>query len=122
VTPLRAGPAWRLSSEAQPLLRAHGVHLDDDAVDLVAQRVTHLLRLGDEREHLINVARYAMIGIDLEPQQRQGLQGIRMFFRIVLALHQKEIGIKIQAALGHDVRLEHADGPGGGVARVGELG
>ena len=32
---------------------------------------------------------------------------------------EEEVGVKVEAALGYDVRLEGADGSGGGIARVG---
>src|SRR5262249_44479130 len=60
------GPARSFSREAQAVLYTRGVHFDDDAVNLVRQLVTHGFALGDESEHLIDVACHGVMRIYLE--------------------------------------------------------
>ncbi len=116
------GPARRFASKAQPLLKAHGVHLDHDAVNLIGQLFPRLLALGNKLQHLFNAACQSVMRTYLEPQVMQRLESVGVLFRKVFSFHQQEVGEEIQPALGHDVGLQHADGPRSGVARVSELG
>src|SRR6266853_3096513 len=67
------GPARGFSGEAEPLLRARGIFLDDDAINFVTKLVAHLLAFGDELQHLVNIAGEYMVGIDFESKGVQRL-------------------------------------------------
>ena len=114
------GPARRLGGVAQLLLLRHGIHLHHHAVDLVRQFVALRLPFGAERQHLLDVAAQLAVRIHLEAHARQLFERLPMAVEGRPALGQQEISVVIEAPRGGDLRLQHAQRAGGGVARIGE--
>ncbi len=69
------------------------------------QFLAHLLALCNELQDFVNVVGQSVMWVDLEPSSLQRLQRFGMFFHVVLAVNQQEVGIEIQTPLRHDVRL-----------------
>ena len=86
--------------------RRSAVDLDDDAVDLVRQRLALALPLADELPDVFDVVHQPAIGIDLEARGVQRLQRFRMPIEIRAPVHQQEVGEEIQAALRRDVGIQ----------------
>src|SRR3954466_4176539 len=75
----------------------------------------------DEVEHLLDIFRDAVVGIDLETDGGECGERLGMLAEDVPAAAECEIREEIEAALRNDVRLERANGPSGGVAGICEL-
>ncbi len=113
--------AQRGALPVKPRRRCCGdrVDLDDDAVDLVAERVAEGLGFGDEGQHLVEVLGGAGVGVDPEAAGAEGFESGGLAREEGLAGRvEEEVGVEVEAALRDDVGLERADGAGGGVARV----
>src|SRR6185437_8324393 len=118
---VRNGPSWGFARESKPLLRSRGIYFDDYAINFIRQLVAKLLALGNKLQHLADIARQPMICIHFESQSLKRFQRVVMVLWVELAIDQQKVRIEIQPSLRHDVWLKHADGSGGGIARVGKL-
>jgi hypothetical protein len=117
------GPARGLAGEAEAALLRGGVDFDDDAVDLVAERVAQALGAGDEGEDCVDGVDGGGVRVDAEAGGAQRASasvcvGSSISPGFVSFAVQQEVGVEVEAALGDDVGFERADGAGGGVARI----
>ncbi len=114
------GPARRLAGKTQLALEIGAVDLDHDAVNFVGQRIAALFPVADVSEHVVDGAGELPVGIDLEAGSGERAHGFSLLVEIRGAVDEQHVGVKIEAALGGDVRLQHAHGAGGCVTRIGE--
>ncbi len=123
------GPARGLAGEAEAALLRGGVDLDDDAIDLVAERVAEGFGLAMKARTWSMESTVAAWALTRKPAARRASRAADWVGRsvspgcsgIAVAV-EEEVGVEVEAALGDDVGLEGADGAGGGVARVGRGG
>ena len=58
-------------------------------------------------------------GIDAEAGGGECVEGFGLFFEEVVAgFGEREVGVEVETAAGHDVGLEGANGSGGGIAWI----
>ena len=145
---IRNSPARSPSRKAKPSLLRGRVHLEHNAVDLVAQTIAQRIGFGDKCENLVDGIHRNGVRIDVESSgaqcfERNGLRGqkrlaglveiggippiqqsaldewgTRFRRRIVISVQQK-VGVEVQPSLGDDVRLQRTQSSRSGVARIG---
>ena len=116
------GPARRPAGEAQLLLQSRAIHFHHDAVNLVGQRVALRFPLLNKLKYFVNVFGRLILRIYLEAGSRQAFESGMMVGEKCAPLAQQEVGVKIQAALGHNAGIKLAQRAGSSVARIGEFG
>ena len=115
------GPARLAADGAHLPLEREVIDLDDDAVDLVVERVALLDPALAERGDLVERLEALDVGVDAEAELLQPLQDVPVRLRLAAAVVPAELVPEgIERARGGDLRVELADGAGGGVARAGE--
>ena len=116
-------PARRLGGIAELALLVDGIDLDDDAVDLVRQLVAARSPTPQQKASTSSMPlQSAALRIDFEAQARQLIERFPVAVEGRLAVGEQEVGVEIEAARRGDLRLEHAQRSGGGIARIGEAG
>ena len=115
------GPSRSLRRGAHLRLQGDGVHLDHHAVNLIGQRLALGFPLLAELQGLLDIPAVPPVGIHLEAQRRKSSQRLPVLRKRRACIDQQAVAEEVQAALGHDARLQHADGTGGGVAGIGKL-
>ena len=113
------GPSRGAASETKALLLRGGVNLNDHSINFVAEIGALLLGFVNEGDQFLNRRQRVAMRIHAKARCRQAVQRLHLGREKCLAIHEDEVGIKIEAALRHDVRLQRADRPGGSVARIG---
>src|ERR1700733_4598857 len=103
---VRNRPSRSLPRKAQPPLLRREVHLDYNAIDLVAQRVSQRLCIGNKPDHRINVLHRLRVLIHTKPRSLQRIQGLRLERQKRVSVAQQKVPIKIQPPLRHNIRLE----------------
>jgi hypothetical protein len=99
-----------------------GVHLHNHAVDFIRQFITLRFPAGAKTQHVLDgVANFAL-GVYLEAHLLQFIERCPVAVKGRAAVGQEEVRVIIQTARGRDLRLQHAQRAGGGVARIGETG
>ena len=116
------GPARRPAGEAQLLLQSRAIHFHHDAVNLVGQRVALGFPLLNKLKYFVNVFGRLILRIHLEAGSRQAFERGMMVGEKCAPLAQQEVGVKIQAALGHNAGIKLAQRAGSSVARIGKFG
>ena len=115
------GPARSAAAGPHGLAQGQVVHLDHHPVDLEAQLVPLLQVGGVHRAHLVQVAAMVQVILpDVEAPVAQKLHGLGIGFQAVLNGGDQFEREKIQGPTGGDRGVKLAQGPGRGVARVGE--
>ena len=115
------GPARRLCRSAELVPQARVIHFDDDAVDLVVERVALRFPFLDEPEHLVERPAEPPVRVDLEAGFRQPFEDLPVLGQGSPAVHQDLVEVHIEPALGHELGVKKAHRAGGRVARVGEF-
>ncbi len=113
-------PAGRLGGSAQPLLDRGRIDLEDQAVDFVFQRLTPVHPAIAEFAQSPQSFQALAMRVDLEPQRRHQFQALPVRFPPRPAVNQQGVAVAVQAAPRGDSRVQHAQRPGGGIARIGE--
>ena len=113
-----ARPARAPVQRAEPLLLVDGVDLDDDAVDLVVELEPLRLPLGalprDRLERLVALR----VRVRAEAALAQPLERLPVRAELEPVGAADAVDPDREVALGGDLRVELAQGAGGGVARV----
>ena len=114
------GPARRARDLAEPALEPDVVHLDDDAVDLVRQRVALALELGVEGTGCVERIEHLRPRHRPESPALEGLQRFPVPAELDAAHFAHAVTDEGERTRRGDARIELLQRPGGGVARVGE--
>ena len=114
------GPARIAPDDAEPALQLDVVDLDHDAVDLEVELAAALLPGAAAGHDLVLGGQPRDVVVDAEAVALQPLQRVPVAGEGDAVGDADAVGPHGQRALGHELRVELADGPGGRVARVHE--
>ena len=113
-------PARSLAGKAEFVLQAGAIDFDDDAVNLVRQRIPLPLPRLDERPHFVHRMHKLVVRVDLESSRIERAQCLRVAVEIRTAALKQDVGEKIHAPFRRDVRIQLANCAGREIARIGE--
>src|SRR5262249_10046604 len=105
---------------AEPALQLEVVHLDDQAVDLVAEAVARGVELVEEPEHVVDGREDAAHRDGPEPHRGERLERVPVRSFAEAGRLAGAVADEDERTGGGDARIELLEGPGGGVARVRE--
>ena len=113
-------PARSFAGEAEFVLQAGAIDFDDDAVDLVGQRIALGFPLLDEGPDFVHRVNQLVVRVDFESGGVERAERLRVAVEIRTAVFEQDVGEKVHAAFRRNIRVELANGAGGEIARVGE--
>ena len=113
-------PARRLGGRAQLPLVLGRIDLEDQAVDLVFQRLPPVHPAIAEFAQAFKPLELLAMRIYLESQFLHQIQALPVRFTPGLAINQQRVSIEVQSTARGDRGVEHAQRAGGGIPRIGE--